>query len=337
MAKMRAVQVSRPGQLELVERDVPEPGPGTIRIKVEACGVCHSDAIVVDGGLPGLVYPRIPGHEVIGVVDKVGPGVTDFNPGRRVGVGWNGGYDGLCDACRRGEFFGCRLQAATGVTSDGGYAEYMVARVEAVARVPDGIVAVEDAPLMCAGLTTFNALRNSGARPGDLVGVIGVGGLGHLGIQFAARMGYETTAIGRGKDKEELARKLGARRYIDNAVADVASELTKLGGARAIVATAPSASSMADALGGLSLNGKLLVIGATPEPLQASTFMLLTRQLSIQGWYSGTSIDAEDTLGFALENGVKAMTELFPLDRAKEAYDRMMRGKVTFRAVLTMG
>jgi alcohol dehydrogenase/propanol-preferring alcohol dehydrogenase len=335
MAKMRAVQVSRRGQLELVERDVPQPGPGTVRIKVEACGVCHSDSVTVDGALPGIVYPRIPGHEVLGVVDAVGPGVTDLTPGRRVGVGWNGGYDGLCDACRRGEFFGCRLQAATGVTSDGGYAEYMIARVEAVARVPDGIEPT-DAPLMCAGLTTFNALRNSGARPGDLVGVIGVGGLGHLGIQFAAKMGYVTAAIARGKDREALARKLGATQYVDSAAHDVASELTRLGGARAILATAPSASAMSDALGGLALDGKMLVIGVSPEPLQASTFLLLSRQLSIRGWYSGTSIDAEDALAFSRHNGVKAMIELFPLERAEDAYQRMMSGDVRFRAVLTM-
>jgi D-arabinose 1-dehydrogenase-like Zn-dependent alcohol dehydrogenase len=337
MAKMRAVQVSRRGQLELVERDVPQPRAGTVRIKVEACGVCHSDAATVEGALPGIVYPRIPGHEIVGVVDAIGPGVEDVPLGRRVGVGWNGGYDGRCDACRRGDFFGCHLQATTGVTSDGGYAEYMIARVEALARVPDGIAPTDGAPLLCAGLTTFNALRNAGARPGDLVGVMGVGGLGHLGIQFAAKMGYATVAIARGKDREDLARKLGALHFIDNATQDVASELTKLGGARAILATAPSASAMSDALGGLRLNGKMLVIGVSPEPVQASTFLLISRQLSIQGWYSGTSIDAEDTLAFSRDHGVRAMTERFPLERARDAYEHMMSGAARFRAVLTMG
>lgn len=334
--KMRAAQVSRRGQLELVERDIPQPGPGTVRIKVEACGVCHSDSATVEGEIPGIVYPRIPGHEIIGVVDALGPSVVDVTPGWRVGVGWNGGYDGRCEACRRGDFFGCRLQLVTGVTSDGGYAEYVIARVEALARVPDGITATDGAPLMCAGLTTFNALRHSGARPGDLVAVMGIGGLGHLGIQYAAKMGYVTTAIARGKDREELARKLGATTVIDSATSDVAAELTKLGGARAVLATAPSARAMSDALPGLALNGKLLVIGAAPEPIQASPFLLLTRQLSIQGWYSGTSIDAEDTLRFSRNEDVRAMIELFPLERAREAYDYMMSGKVRFRAVLTM-
>ncbi len=336
MPKMRAVQVSRPGQLEMVERERPEPRAGTVRIKVEACGVCHSDALTIEGQAPGLDYPRIPGHEVIGVVDTLGAGVTEIAPGQRVGVGWNGGYDGSCEACRRGEFFACRLQAVTGLTSDGGYAEYMIARVEALAMVPEGMAAIGAAPLMCAGVTTFNSLRNSGARPGDLVAVLGIGGLGHLAVQYAAKMGYRTVAIARGTEREALARKLGASFFIDAAARDPAAELTKLGGARMIIATAPSASAMSQALAGLAPNGKMLVIGVSDEPLQASTALLVLGHRSIEGWYSGTSIDSQDTLAFSQQAGVEVMTEVFPLARAAEAYARMMSGKARFRDVLTM-
>jgi D-arabinose 1-dehydrogenase-like Zn-dependent alcohol dehydrogenase len=337
MPKMRAVQVLRPkAKLELVERDVPEPSAGTVRVKVEACGVCHSDSVTVEGAMPGIEYPRIPGHEIIGVVDAIGSGVTNVVCGQRVGVGWNGGYDGRCDACRRGDFFACRLQLATGVTSDGGYAEYIVARVEALAMVPDGIAPTDAAPLMCAGLTTFNALRKSGARPGDIVAILGIGGLGHLAVQYAAKMGYVTVAIARGRDREPLAKQLGASRFIDSAAQDAASELAKLGGAKAIVATAPSARAMSAVLGGLGANGKLLVIGVAGEPIEASTVMLLMGQRSIQGCYAGTSIDSQDTLAFSREAGVQSMNEVFPLERAAEAYARMMEGKVRFRAVLTM-
>jgi D-arabinose 1-dehydrogenase-like Zn-dependent alcohol dehydrogenase len=336
MAKMRAVQVTSPGKLELVEREIPKPTAGTVRVKVEACGVCHSDALVVEGKLPGLAFPRIPGHEVIGVVDALGSGVTDLALGQRVGIGWNGGYDGRCDACRRGEFFACRMQAATGITFDGGYAEYTIARVEAIAMVPEGLAPISAAPLMCAGVTTFNALRNCGARPGDLVAVFGIGGLGHLAVQYAAKMGFDTVAIARGAEREALARKLGARAFIDSAAADPAVELTKRGGARVVLGTVPSATAMSSALAGLAPGGKLMVIGVSPEPLQADTALLVTGARSIEGWYSGTSIDSQDTLRFSRDAGVEVMTEVFPLARAVEAYERMMSGKARFRDVITM-
>jgi D-arabinose 1-dehydrogenase-like Zn-dependent alcohol dehydrogenase len=336
MPKMRAVQVSRPkAPLEIVERDVPEPGPGTVRIKVEACGVCHSDSMTVDGLLPGIEYPRIPGHEVIGVVDSLGSGVTNFARGQRVGVGWNGGYDGRCEACRRGQFFACRLHLTTGISSDGGYAEYMIAREEALALLPQGTaVAVDVAPLVCAGVTTFNALRNSGARPGDTVAVQGVGGLGHLGVQFAAKMGFYTVAIGRGPDKEEFAKKLGASLYIDGDAHDPAIELAKIGGAKVILSTVANAAAMSAVVGGLANQGKLLVVGAPMEPLQIPVAPLIMTASSIAGWYSGTSIDSQDALAFSLRAGVASMNEVFPLERAPEAYARMMSGKARFRAVL---
>ena len=339
MAKMRAVQVSRPkAALEVVERDVPQPGPGTVRIKVEACGVCHSDSVTVDGLFPGIEYPRVPGHEVIGTIDALGPGVSDLALGQRVGVGWNGGYDGRCDACRRGQLFACRLHLATGVSSDGGYAEYMIARQEALALVPEGIgSAAEAAPLLCAGVTTFNALRNSGARPGDVVAVQGVGGLGHLGVQYAAKMGFATVAIARGRDKEELARKLGAWRYIDSVDQDPAVELTKLGGAKVILSTVVDAKAMGLVVGGLATEGKLLVVGIPGKPIEVMAGDLCLARTSIVGWYCGTSIDSQDTLAFGLRTGVASMNELFPFERATEAYRRMMSGKARFRVVLTMG
>jgi D-arabinose 1-dehydrogenase-like Zn-dependent alcohol dehydrogenase len=335
--RMRAIQVSRPkGPLEVVERDVPEPGPGTVRIKVEACGVCHSDVVVVDGLMPGIQYPRIPGHEVVGTVDALGVGVTDLTPGQRVGVGWNGGYDGRCDACRRGDFEFCRLGLVTGLSSDGGYAEYMIARAEAVARFPEGLHGPDMAPLLCAGVTTFNALRNSGARGGDVVAILGIGGLGHLGVQFAAKMGFRTVAIARGKETEPLAMHLGASAYLDNTQRDVAAELMKLGGAAVILCTVTSADAMSASIAGLAPGGTLLVAGVPPEPIQASAADLVNGARSIKGWYSGTSIDSEDTLAFAKQAEVRSMNELFPMDRAPEAYARMMSGKVRFRAVLTM-
>jgi D-arabinose 1-dehydrogenase-like Zn-dependent alcohol dehydrogenase len=337
MPKMRAVQVSRPkAPLELVEREIPQPGPGTVRIKVEACGVCHSDSVVVEGSFPGIEYPRIPGHEIVGTVDAVGPGVTDLTAGQRVGVGWNGGYDGRCDACRRGEFFACRLGLTTGISSDGGYAEYMVARAEAVALFPDGLAPKEAAPLLCAGVTTFNALRNSGARGGDLVAVLGIGGLGHLAVQYAARMGFQTVAIARGPDTEPLAKKLGAARYIDSNARDAAAELRKLGGASIILATAPSAKAMSSVLAGLRPNGKMVAIGVSAEPLEADLATLVLGQRSVAGWYSGVSIDSQDTLAFSQRAEVHSMNEYFPLERAPEAYQRMSSGKARFRAVLTM-
>jgi D-arabinose 1-dehydrogenase-like Zn-dependent alcohol dehydrogenase len=337
MSKMRAVEVAQPhAPLEIVEREIPEPGPGSIRIKVQACGVCHSDVVTKDGGFPLLRYPRVPGHEVVGIVDAVGSGVARWTPGKRVGVGWHGGNCGYCDACRRGEFFACQtFTAITGVTADGGYADYMIARAEAAAVVPDELSPVEAAPLMCAGVTTFNCLRNSGARPGELVAVLGLGGLGHLGVQYAAKAGFRTVAIARGKDKEPLARELGAHHYIDNQAQDSAAELRNLGGARVILATVTDGDAMAAAVGGLRPDGSLMVIGAAP-PFAVSPFQLLGSRLAVRGWYSGTSIDSQDTLAFSVLAGVRSRNETFPLERAGEAFDRMLSGKARFRVVLTM-
>ena len=337
MPKMRAVQVSRPkGPFEIVEREIPEPGPGAVRIKVQACGVCHSDSLTKEG-FPMIQYPRVPGHEVVGVVDAVGSGVSRLTAGLRAGVGWNGGYCGYCDACRRGDFFVCQsFTSITGITYDGGYAEYMIARAEAVALVPAELMPAEAAPLMCAGLTTFNCLRNSGARPGDLVAVLGLGGLGHLGVQFAAKAGYRTVAIARGQDKEALARQLGAWQYIDSQAQDPAKELSKLGGAKVILATVTNGEAMAATVGGLGANGKLMIIGAPPS-LTVVPYHLIGRCASLNGWYSGTSIDSQDTLGFSVLTGVRSMNEVFPMERVNEAYERMMSGKARFRAVLTMG
>lgn len=337
MATMRAVQVSRPnGPLEIVERAIPEPGAGQLRIRVQACGICHSDSLTKEGTYPGLTYPRVPGHEIAGVIDAVGEGVAVWQPGQRVGVGWNGGYCGHCDHCRRGDHFACVTAQVTGITYDGGYAEYMVAAASAVARMPAELAPVEAAPLLCAGLTTFNALRNSGARPGDVVAVLGLGGLGHLAVQYAARMGFRTIGIARGRDKEPLARELGATGYIDSLSQDPAAELQKIGGAKAILATATSSEAMSAVEGGLAVNGTMLVIGAV-GPLTVSPIFLLNGRRSIKGWYSGTSIDSQDTLVFSAQSGVHSMNETFPLERAPEAYDRMLSGKARFRVVLTMG
>ena len=337
MKTMRAVQVSRPnGPLEMVERPLPEPGAGALRIRVEACGICHSDSLVVEGAYPGIRYPRVPGHEVAGVVDALGPGVAGWQPGQKVGVGWNGGYCGQCDPCRRGEFFACVTAPITGITYDGGYAEYVVAPTSAVARMPAELPPGEAAPLMCAGLTTFNALRNSGARPGDVVAVLGLGGLGHLGVQYAAKMGFHTVGIARGREKEPLARQLGASAYIDSQAEDPAAELLALGGARVILATATSGEAMSAVQGGLGVNGTLLVVGAAPS-LQVSPMLLIMGSRSVKGWYSGTSIDTQDTLAFSARSGVRPMNETFPLERAAEAYERMMSGKARFRVVLTVG
>jgi D-arabinose 1-dehydrogenase-like Zn-dependent alcohol dehydrogenase len=334
---MRVVQVARPkGPWEIVERPIPEPGAGTVRIKVLACGICHSDSITKEGLFPGIQYPRVPGHEVAGVIDAVGPDVPGWQPGERVGVGWNGGYCGYCDHCRRGEFFVCVRGQTTGVTYDGGYGEYMIAPASAVARMPAELLPAEAAPLMCAGITTFNALRNSGARPGDVVAVLGLGGLGHLGVQYAAKMGFHTVGIARGKDKEPLARRLGASVYIDSRAQDPAAELQKLGGAKVILATATSGEAMSAVQGGVAPNGTLLIVGA-PESMQVSLLPLIMGSRSIKGWYSGTSIDSQDTLAFSARSGVRSMNETFPLERVTEAYDRMMSGKARFRVVLTIG
>jgi D-arabinose 1-dehydrogenase-like Zn-dependent alcohol dehydrogenase len=323
--------------LEIVERDIPNPGPGYVRIKVQACGVCHSDVYTKEGQYPGIQYPRVPGHEVIGLIDAAGSGAQRWKPGQRVGVGWNGGFCGYCDNCRHGDFFTCQTSTdITGVTRDGGYAEYTLAPISALALVPDELSSVAAAPLMCAGVTTFNCLRNSGARPGDLVAVIGIGGLGHLGIQFAAKMGFNTVAIARGKDEEPLARQLGALHHIDNKTQDPSAELQKLGGAKVILATVTSADAMQAALGGLGVHGKLMVIGAVPS-LEVNTLQLLRGNQSVTGWYSGTSIDSQDTLNFSVLAGVRSMNETFPLDRVAEAYERMLSGKARFRVVLDIG
>jgi D-arabinose 1-dehydrogenase-like Zn-dependent alcohol dehydrogenase len=336
MATMRVAQVARPnGPLEIVERQIPEPGAGSVRIKVQACGICHSDSLVKEGAFPGIQYPRVPGHEVSGVIDAVGPGVAEWKAGQRVGVGWNGGYCGHCVACRRGEFFACVNGQVTGISFDGGYAEYMIAPASAVALMPAELPPTDAAPLMCAGVTTFNALRNSGARPGDVVAVLGLGGLGHLGVQYAAKMGFQTVGIARGKDKEALARQLGASAYIDSQAQDPAAELRALGGAKVILATATSGEAMSAVQGGLAVNGTLMVIGAA-ESMQVSPILLLMGCRSIKGWYSGTSIDSQDTLAFSARAGVRSMNEVFPLERVSEAYDRMMSGKARFRVVLTM-
>jgi D-arabinose 1-dehydrogenase-like Zn-dependent alcohol dehydrogenase len=334
---MRVAQVSRPkGPFEIVERPIPEPGPGWVRIKVQACGICHSDSLVKEGLFPNITYPRVPGHEVAGVIDAVGPGVPGWQPGQKVGVGWNGGYCGYCEYCRRGEFFACVRGQITGLSFDGGYGEYMVAPASAVALMPAELPAVPAAPLMCAGLTTFNALRNSGARPGDVVAVLGLGGLGHLGVQYAAKMGFHTVGIARGKDKEPLARQLGAAVYIDSQAQDPAAELQKLGGARVILATATSGEAMSAVQGGVAANGTLLVIGAA-ESMTVSPIVLLSGNRSVKGWYSGTSIDTQDTLAFSVRAGVRSMNETYPLERVSEGYDRMMSGKARFRVVLTIG
>ncbi|MGB8459845.1 MAG: alcohol dehydrogenase [Candidatus Acidiferrum sp.] len=337
MAKMKIAVVPKAGAaFEIQEREIPQPGFGEVRIKVQACGVCFSDHLVKDGLWPGIVYPRVPGHEVAGVVDEVGAGVTEWKKGDRVGTGWHGGHDFVCDSCRRGDFVTCKNEAITGITRDGGYQEYMLARHEAVARMPEDLDAAEAGPLLCAGVTTFNSLRHSGAGPGDLVGVQGIGGLGHLGVQFAAKSGYRVAAIGRGPENAALAKKLGAAVYIDSNAANPADELAKMGGAKVILATEPNAKSMAALIGGLGVGGKLLIVGAPFEPMEVSVPSLLMARRDIQGWPSGTAMDSEDTLRFSSQSGVRAMIEKYPLEKANEAFARMMSGKAQFRVVLTM-
>jgi D-arabinose 1-dehydrogenase-like Zn-dependent alcohol dehydrogenase len=332
---MRAVQVSKPdAPFELVEPEIPDPAPGTVRVKVEACGVCHSDSLTKGGHMPGIQYPRVPGHEVVGVVDAVGQGVALWKGGERVGIGWNGGYCGYCDNCRRGDFFACQTATyITGVTLDGGYADYTVARQEALARVPDGMSSTDAAPLMCAGVTTYNCLRNAGARPGDLVAVLGLGGLGHLAVQYAAKMRFRTIAIARGQDKGTLAANLGAHQYIDSKTQDPARELQKLGGAKVILATVTVGDAMEAAVGGLGVNGRFMIVGAAMS-MQISPVQLLGKRASVEGWYSGVAIDSQDTLDFSALTGVQSMNEVYPLEKASEAYDRMMSGAARFRAVL---
>ena len=337
VATMKAAQISKPGAaFEIVEREIPEPTAGHVRIKVQACGICHSDALVKEGLLPGIQYPRVPGHEVAGVVDEVGEGVTKWKKGQRVGVGWHGGHDNSCRECRRGDFVNCRNVKVSGVSYDGGYQQYMVAPVEALVPIPDGLTGVEAAPLLDAGTTTYNALRNSGAMPGDLVAVQGIGGLGHLGVQFANKFGYNVAAIGRGSENAVLARKLGAHVYIDSQAANAAEELQKLGGARVIIATAPNSKAMSALINGLGPNGKLVVVGAAPDPIEATPAQLIFGNKTIQGWAAGTPAASEDALNFCVLTGVRPMIETYPLERAAAAYARMMSGDAQFRVVLTM-
>ena len=338
MPTMRAVQVSRPGgPLELVEREIPQPGPRQVRVKVQACGLCHSDTLTKEGHWPGIQYPRVPGHEIAGVIDAVGSNVPSWKPGQRVGVGWLGGYCGYCAPCRRGSFIACVRQQVTGITMDGGYQDYAVVPFEGLALIPDEISPVDAGPLMCAGITTFNSLRNSGARPGDTVAVLGIGGLGHLGVQFAAKMGFRTIAIARGTAKEPLAKRLGAHDYIDSTIGDPAAELQQRGGAKIILSTATSAQAMAATIGGLSLDGRLVVLGADFTPMPLNTAGLIGKRAGIHGWPSGPSIDSEDTMNFSAMTGVRPMTETFPLEKAQEAYDRMMSNQARFRVVITTG
>jgi D-arabinose 1-dehydrogenase-like Zn-dependent alcohol dehydrogenase len=334
---MTAAQVSRPGgDFELVEREIPKPASGQVRIRVQACGVCHSDVLTKEGLWPGLQYPRVPGHEVAGVIDEVGAGVTAWTKGQRVGVGWHGGHDNTCRECRRGDFRNCRNAQVCGISYDGGYQQYMVAPVEALVAIPEGLKDTEAAPLLCAGITTYNALRHSGALPGDLVAVQGIGGLGHLGIQFANKFGYQVAAVGRGPENAALAKKLGASAYIDSQSTNAAQALQKLGGATVILATAPSSKAMSELIDGLGPNGKFMVIGATSDPIEVTPLQLIIGSKALQGWAAGTPADSEDTLHFAEISGVRPMIETYPLEKAGEAYARMMSGKAEFRVVLTM-
>jgi D-arabinose 1-dehydrogenase-like Zn-dependent alcohol dehydrogenase len=336
-APMKVAQISAPGaDFQIVEREIPAPDAGQVRIKVQACGVCHSDVLTKDGLWPGIQYPRVPGHEVVGIIDEVGAGVSEWTMGQRVGVGWHGGYDGTCTACRRGDFINCRNMKIAGISYDGGYQQYMLAPVSALVAIPDSLNDTEAAPLLCAGITTFNALRHSGASPGDLVAVQGVGGLGHLGIQFASKFGYRVAAIGRGPENAALAKQLGANVYIDSKATNAAEELQSLGGAQVILATAPSSKAMSELIDGLGANGRLMVIGAAFDPIEVTPIQLIGGNRMIQGWASGTPIDSEDTLRFAELTGVRPMIETYPLEKAAEAYARMLSGDAQFRVVLTM-
>lgn len=335
--KMKAAQISKAGgDWELVERDIPEPGPGQVRVKVEACGICHSDSLVKDGLWPGLQYPRVPGHEIAGRVDALGGNVTAWQKDQRVGVGWHGGHCFVCEQCRRGDFAMCVNRKVTGIDFDGGYATHVIVPAAALAAIPDDLPAEEAGPFMCAGVTVFNALRNSGARAGDVVAVHGIGGLGHLGVQYARQMGFNTVAINRGRDKEDLARQLGAHSYIDATAQEVAAELQKLGGASVILATAPNAQAISGLVDGLAPSGKLLVPAAPLEPLSINVFSLIMKRSSVAGWYSGTAKDSQDTLEFSVLSGVHPMIEKYPLDKVAEAYEQMHSGKVRFRVVLTL-
>ena len=336
-AQMKAAQISKPGAgFQIVEREIPEPDAGQVRIKVQACGVCHSDVLTVEGLWPGIQYPRAPGHEVAGIIDEVGDGVSEWKKGQRAGVGWHGGQDNTCRECRRGDFRNCRNVKVCGINYDGGYQQYMVAPVEALVAIPESLSDTDAAPLLCAGITTYNALRHSGAFPGDLVAVQGIGGLGHLGIQFANKFGYKVAAIGRGSENATLAKKLGASVYIDSKSTNAAEALQKLGGAQVILATAPNSKAMSELIDGLGPNGKLMVVGATFDPIEVTPPQLIFGSRTIQGWAAGTPADSEDTLRFAELTGVRPMIETYPLEKAGEAYTRMMSGNAQFRVVLTM-
>jgi len=337
IAPMKVAQIPEAGaDFEIVEREVPTPGPREVRIKVRACGVCHSDLFTKEGAWPGIQYPRAPGHEVVGIIDELGTGVSEWTNGQRVGIGWHGGHDGTCLQCRRGDFGNCRNLKVPGISYDGGYQQYMVAPAEALVAIPESLSDVEAAPLLCAGITTFNALRHSGAFPGDVVAVQGIGGLGHLGIQFGNKFGYKVAAIGRGSENAALAKKLGASLYIDSKATNAAEELQKLGGAQVILATAPNSKAMSELINGLGPNGKLMVIGASFDPIEVTPPQLITGSRTIQGWASGTPTDSEDTLRFAELTGVRPMIETYPLEKAAEAYARMLSGDAQFRVVLTM-
>ena len=337
IAPMKAAQVPKPGgDFEIVEREIPKPQAGQVRVKVQACGICHSDVLTKDGLWPGIQYPRVPGHEIAGIIDELGEGVTAWKKGQRVGVGWHGGHDETCLYCRRGDFRNCVNMQIPGISYDGGYQQYMVAPANALVAMPDSLNDVEAAPLLCAGITTYNALRHSGAMPGDLVAIQGIGGLGHLGIQFANKFGYKVAAIGRGPENAALAKKLGANVYIDSQATKAAEELQKLGGAQAILATAPSSKAMSELIDGLAPNGKLMVIGAAFDPIEVAPIQLINGSRTIQGWASGTPADEEDTLRFAELSGVRPMIETYPLEKAAEGYARMMSGNAQFRVVLTM-
>lgn len=338
MPKMRAIQVRAPnGPLELVEREIPQPGPGQVRVKIQACGICHSDSFTKEGIFPGIQYPRVPGHEIAGIIDAVGQGVNEWKVGQRVGIGWHGGHCGECEACRRGDFITCIKGQVPGISYDGGYADYTIVPSSALALIPDELSPEEAGPLMCAGITTYNALRNSGAKPGDVVAILGIGGLGHLAVQYAAKMGFKTIAIARGKDKEPLAKKLGAKGYIDSQKQNVSAELRKLGGAKVILATVTNGKAMNDALEGLGVDGKMIVVGISKDPMEVTPLSLIAARHSIMGWPSGTAIDSQDTMSFSALTGVRSMNEVFPLEKAAEAYEHMMSGKARFRVVLVTG
>ena len=334
----RAIQVpAAGGAFQLVTREFPDPGPGHVRIRVQACGVCHSDAATKFGGWPGIQYPRVPGHEVAGVVDAVGADVPLFKVGQRVGLGWHGGHCNYCHPCRRGDFALCENQLISGISFDGGYADYVIAPANALAFIPDDLSDVDAAPLLCAGITTYNALRNSGARPGDTVAILGIGGLGHLGVQYAAKSGYRTVAVARGADKGPLAKQLGAQIYIDSTTQDPAKELQKLGGAAVILSTVTDAATLASAVAGLGPGGKLLVVGVPDKPFEVNAGALVLGRRTVAGWPSGTGMDSEDTLNFSVLSGIKPMIETYPLEKAEEAFNRMMSGKARFRVVITTG